>query len=177
MTREVMVSLRCSSHDDGMLTTALRETNEARLRLVLATNATTSGLGGLAAVVAAGTVDSALGTDSIMWVRIVGAGLVLFAALVLWTARSTTRRVVIGAPVISVGDVSWVVGTIVTIVLGWYSTVGAIVMAVVGVAVGSFGVAQAVLAGRIRSDDGTRPTDRRVLAEHVDPSPVDVRPE
>jgi hypothetical protein len=112
-----------------------------------------------------------------MWVRIVGAGLVLFAALVLWTARSTTRRVVIGAPVISVGDVSWVVGTIVTIVLGWYSTVGAIVMAVVGVAVGSFGVAQAVLAGRIRSDDGTRPTDRRVLAEHVDPSPVDVRPE
>lgn len=169
--------LLTSLHDDGMLTTALPDTNEARLRVVLTMNATTSGLGGLAAVIAAGTVDSMLGTDDTSWVRIVGAGLMLFAGLVLMTARSTTRRLVAGAPAISVGDVSWVVGTIVTIVLGWYSTVGTIVMAVVGVAVGSFGVAQAVLARRIGSDDGTRPTERRVLAEHVDPSSVDVRPE
>ena len=168
-----------SSHDDGMLTAFLRitnpTTNEARLRLVLTTNAATSGLGGLAAATAPVTVDSVLGTDATMWVRAVGVGLVVFAGLVLWAARS--RRVVAVAPAISVGDLSWVIGTIITIALGWYSTVGVAVMAGVGVAVGSFGIAQAVLARRIRSDDGVRPTDRRVLAEHVDPPPVHVRPQ
>ena len=54
---------------------------------------------------------------------------------------------------VSAGDAAWVVGTSVTIVIGWYSTPGAIVMATVGVAVGAFGVAQTVFARRLGSDD------------------------
>ena len=139
-----------------MLTTApleKRDTNARRLRLVLATNATTSGLGGLAALCAGGPVDSLLGTDDTAWVRVVGAGLVVFSAIVALVARSTSARLTPASLMVSAGDAAWVVATAVTIVLGWYSTLGAIVMATVGVAVGSFGVAQSVLARRLRSDD------------------------
>lgn len=126
---------------------------EARLRLVLATNAATSGLGGLAALAVGGPVDSLLGTDGTGWVRLVGAALLAFAAFVLWVSRSSTGRLGKETPLISLGDICWVVGTIVSITLGWYSAAGAVVMGLVGAMVGTFGVTQLVLARRLRSDD------------------------
>ena len=125
---------------------------EPRLRAVLLTNATTSGAGGLAALIAGGPVDSLLGTDAVGWVRAVGGGLVAFAVLVALAARGSTATVRREAPVISLGDAAWVVGSVVTIALGWYSTGGAVLMAVVAAMVGGFGVAQAVLARRLHSD-------------------------
>lgn len=156
MTRQVMELAPSDHHDDCMLTATSStplDTSEPRLRLVLTTNATTSGLGGFAALALGGPVDTVLGTDSAGWVRIVGAGLVVFAAFVAWVARSDRPRLIRETPAISAGDIAWVVGTIATIGLGWYSLRGAVVMGLVGATVGSFGLAQALLVRRLRSDD------------------------
>lgn len=160
MTCQVMDLMPSQAHDDDMLTNPLPDTNliaadptESRLRRVLTTNATTSGLGGLAAVVAGGPVGSLLGTDSTTWVRLVGAGLVAFAVFVALVARAPVSRLAREVPAISAGDMAWVVGTAVTIALGWYSTRGAVVMGLVGAMVGTFGVAQLVLARHLQSDD------------------------
>jgi hypothetical protein len=127
-------------------------TAEPRLRTVLLTNATTSGAGGLAALIAGGPVDSLLGTDATGWVRVAGAGLVVFAVFVALVARASTATLRRETPVISLGDAAWVVGSAVTIALGWYSTGGAVVMAAVGAMVGGFGITQVVLARRLSSD-------------------------
>ena len=126
--------------------------DESRLRLVLAANATSSGLGGLAALLVGGPVADLLGTDQVVWVRLVGAGLVVFAAFVAWTARAPRASLVRETPAISAGDAGWVLGTIVTVGLGWYSAPGAVVMGLVGAMVGTFGTLQAVLVRRLRSD-------------------------
>ncbi|MFW2335328.1 hypothetical protein [Ilumatobacter sp.] len=127
-------------------------TGESRLRLVLNTNATTSGLGGLAALLLGGPVDDLLGTGDVPWVRLVGAGLVLFAAFVAWTARASRARLIRDTPAISVGDAAWVIGTVATIALGWYTTSGVVVMGLVGVMVATFGTMQALLMRQLRSD-------------------------
>ena len=157
MTHQVMDLEQHSPHRGGMLTSATlprrSDSTESALRRVLLTNATTSGLGGLAAVVAGGPVADLLGVDRVGWVRVTGAGLVAFAAFVTWIARSPRTLLAKEAPVISVGDVTWVAGTVVTIALGWYSRAGAIVMGVVGAMVGAFAATQAVLARRLCADD------------------------
>lgn len=118
---------------------------ESRLRIVLRTNATTSGLGGLIAAVAPGPLDEVLGTGQEGWVRLVGVGLVAFAALVVVTSRLDREQLVKAVPGISLGDGSWVVGTIIAIALGWFSTSGVVVMGLVGVMVGVFGFEQALM--------------------------------
>lgn len=122
---------------------------EPVLRRVLALNATTSGLGGLTAIILGGPIGDLLGVDRTGWIRLVGAGLVAFSAFVLVTARSSTRVLRAETPVISAGDAAWGVGTVVTITFGWYSATGAMVMAVVGAAVGALGVTQMVLVRRL----------------------------
>lgn len=141
---------------------------ETALRAVLTTNAATSGASGAVAMVLAGPVDSMLGTEATVWVRLVGAGLVAFAAVVLLIAHGPAGRLERVTPAVSAGDAAWVIGSIVTIALGWYSTGGAAVMAMVAAMVGTFGIAQAVLVHRLRSHD--RVADRGVLAEHIDPA-------
>lgn len=155
MTREVMDPPTPHRHDRRMsITTVHPHTaatdDERRLRRVLLANAGTSSLGGLTALLAAGPVDELLGADSIGWVRIVGVGLVAFAAVVVFVARSSRRTLQAEAPVISVGDLAWVVGTVVAIGAGWFSTAGATAMAGVAALVGGFGLAQWTLARRMR---------------------------
>lgn len=150
-------------HDGDMHTTtdnelidtapAQRSGAESRLRTVLAANATTSGTGGLAAAVLAGQVDELLGTGHVPWVRLVGAGLVAFAAFVAWTASAPRARMIRDTPAISIGDAAWVFGTAVTVALGWYSAIGAVVMGLVAAMVATFGVLQLRLTRRLRSDD------------------------
>lgn len=151
MTWEVMDRRPERAHDESMLTLTRPDTDETDLRRILLTNASTSGAGGAAALLFGGPVDALLGTDNSPWVRVVGAGLVAFALFVALTARATTSRLVAETPWISVGDLAWVGGTVLTIGLGWYSAAGAVVMAIVGAMVGSFGVAQATLVRRVRS--------------------------
>ncbi len=113
--------------------------------MVLRANATTSGFGGLAAAIAPGPIDDVLGTGQEGWVRLIGIGLVAFAALVVATSRFDRAELAKAVPGISLGDGSWVIGTVVAIALGWFSTSGAVAMGLVGVMVGMFGVEQAVL--------------------------------
>lgn len=123
-------------------------TDERRLRLVLRSNALTSGLGGLVAVAAPRWLDELLGTGHPGWVRLVGAGLVAFAGVVVWVSRASSPVLVRLAPLISVADAFWVVGTILTIAAGWYSSAGAVLMASVAAMVTGFSIAQAKLAKR-----------------------------
>lgn len=124
---------------------------EALLRIVLRTNAITSGFGGLVAAIAPGPLGDLLGTGQDRWIRLVGIGLVAFAAVVVVASRLDRDALVRVVPAISVGDGSWVVGTLLAFSLGWFSTGGAVVMSLVGVMVGVFGVEQAVLNRRISS--------------------------
>lgn len=122
---------------------------EARLRGVLRLNAGTSMLGGAAALAAGPAVAELLGTDAVGWVRVVGAGLMGFAAFVVWGAAGPADRLHREVPVISIGDLLWVLGSGITITLGWYSRSGAAVIAAVAVAVGTFAVTQATWWRRI----------------------------
>jgi hypothetical protein len=116
---------------------------------VLRSNALTSGLGGLVAVAAPARLDELLGTDYPGWVRLVGAGLAAFAGVVALVSRASRPVSVRVAPLISVADASWVVGSILTIAAGWYSNTGAVLMAAVAWMVGAFSIAQATLSRRL----------------------------
>lgn len=149
MTNEVMATMTSVQHDRAM--DSSRRSPEALLRIVLRTNATTSGLGGALAAVVPGPVDDLLGTGQQGWVRLIGIGLVLFAAVVVVTSRldmEQMRRIV---PAISAGDGSWVVGSVLAIALGWFSTEGAVVIGIVALMVGVFGLAQAQLVRELRN--------------------------
>jgi hypothetical protein len=104
-------------------------------------------------VIVGGPVDSLLGTDATAWVRVVGDGLVVFALFVTLVANGSARTLRRETPAISIGDVAWVIGSVVTIALGWYSTGGAVVMGLVAAMVGGFGLTQLVLGQRLGSDD------------------------
>ncbi len=146
--------VRVDTMTDHAPTTAppIRHANasdERRLRLVLRSNALTSGLGGLIALAAPGWLDELLGTGRPGWIRLVGAGLVAFAGFVALTSRASTLRLARVAPLISLADAAWVAGSVLTIAAGWYSTSGAVLMASVGVMVGAFSIAQAILSKRV----------------------------
>jgi hypothetical protein len=162
MTQEVMAVVTRDRHDDAMHTTNSahdvsgstgHDRAESHLRRVLLLNASTSGLGGLAALVAGRQVAELLGTGHVPWVRLVGAGLLGFAAFVLSTALASRARLRRDTPSISAGDAIWVLGTIATVALGWYSTVGAAVMGLVAAMVATFGTLQLRFVRRMPSDD------------------------
>jgi len=151
MTQEVMVSTT-SSGDDRCMTTSRPTSPAALLRIVLRTNAITSGLGGIIAAAAPRPLDDVLGTGQEGWVRIIGIGLVLFAGAVVAVSRLgevEMRRIV---PMISAGDGSWVVGSAVAIALGWFSTGGAVVIGLVALMVGCFALEQMRLVRRMRHE-------------------------
>lgn len=123
--------------------------SERRLRGVLLANAATSALAGSIAALAPVRLDGLLGTGHPGWVRVVGIGLVVFAVEVLLVARSGRARLDSGTRLIVVADAAWVVATVVTIALGWYSTAGAVAVGVAGVGVADFAVVQHVLRRRL----------------------------
>ncbi len=116
-------------------------TGSDRLQRVLFTNAITSGLGGLVAAVVPGKVDEVLDTGQSAWVRAVGLGLVAFAGVVIWIARAGTcaQR---WARWVSEADAAWVVASVMTIAVGWYSASGAVAVAAVAADVAVFGILQ-----------------------------------
>lgn len=143
MTSEVMASMTCRWLSDAMThaitpptphdstTTAVAQTANAdnvavdrKLRLVLRANAASSTISGLAMAVAPETIDRLLGTDHPGWVRLVGVALLPFAAFVAWLSTADVRHLRMHTPGIVVGDVGWVVASIATVLLGWYSGAG-----------------------------------------------------
>lgn len=118
------------------------------LRTGLRVNAGFSALSGAAAVVAARPVGDLLGVgdsspvDETLVIRLVGAGLIVFAALVAILSMAHPDRVVRDTVAVSAGDAAWVVATIVVVALGWFSTTGAVVMGLVALVVAAFAVEQ-----------------------------------
>lgn len=155
MTCQVMETAPGGPQTGGMSTisagpTTATESEAARaLRTTLRLNAATSLLGGLAAMAAAGPVDRLLGTGEPGWVRLVGAGLVLFAGGVAATSGATVDRLARRTPVISAADATWVAASAATIAAGWYSAGGTAIVAAVAVAVAAFCARQLILVRRL----------------------------
>lgn len=114
----------------------------ARLRLVLRTNAATSLLTGMIALLAGPWVSRELGIDHVAGTRALGAGLVAFALGVLAIARMDPRRLLPESLLVSVADAAWVLGTVVVVAGGVLTTAGDVVAIVVALAVADFCAAQ-----------------------------------
>lgn len=113
-----------------------------RLRTVLLVNAATSFGFGIAGLVAAPYWSEALGIDSVGWIRLVSAGLVLFAvdvALVAWRAKAALPTAVLA---ISAGDLTWVVATGVALATVSFTTTGWILAVVIGIGVLDYALLQ-----------------------------------
>lgn len=129
-------------------TTVRAEQPARRLRLVLAANAATSALAGVAALVGASAWADTLGIDSTGIIRLVGAGLVLFAVDVALAARST-HGLCRNALVISMLDLAWVLATAIVLATGDLTTTGTVVALVMGVGVLDFALLQLWLRRRL----------------------------
>lgn len=132
----------------------------AALRAVLRLNAGSSALIGavmaaapapLAALCLAGPVQ-VLGLDGAALIRLVGLGLLPFAALVLWASgRPAERPALVRA--ICMMDWSWVAGSALLLLVGWsaFTWTGAILVDLMAVAVAAFAVLQSRFLGGARS--------------------------
>lgn len=125
-----------------METSTRSATGESVLRKVLQLNAALSSTTGLAGLAFGGAVADLLGVDRVWLIRVLGAGLACFAAFVLFVSRSKDTTLRTWSAPISLADIGWVVGTVLVIALGWLSTTGAVVMAVIGLGVLGLGIAQ-----------------------------------
>ena len=120
-----------------------RVTASRRLRAVLLTNALTSGVVGAITALAPGAVDDLLGTGHDGWLRLFGGiGFLVFAAAVGALARCSPATRARYAPLVSVFDAAYVLGVVVTVTAGWYSTTGDWVMAATAALVAEFAVGQ-----------------------------------
>lgn len=132
---------------------------EALLRKVLLTNAIVSGLTGLIVFLFPDAVDRLIGSDAPVVVRIVGGGLVLFAAAVYATGRADGARLRSGAWTIMILDVVWVAASVAAVISGWFSTAGNVVVLAVAAVVGGFAVGEAVGLRRLSNSVENQPVD------------------
>lgn len=126
------------------------------LRNTLRLNAVTSTLGGVVAVATAGPMSNWFGTGHAVWYRSVGLGLLGFAVVVAAVAGSRVSRLLRWTPVITGTDALWVIASIATVSLGWYSTSGVVCVIAVAAVVGGVGLRQAVSGLRTRALIGSR---------------------
>ena len=119
------------------------------LRRVLAANATTSGLAGVAGLVAASWWSDTLGVPSVGWIQLVSAGLILFAVEVGLVAARATTSLPASALAISLADASWVIGTAVVLATVDLTTTGWILAVVMGVGVADFALLQLWFRSRL----------------------------
>jgi hypothetical protein len=138
-----MSTLTLSSNAECMCNT--------RLRVALGANAAFSALSGIVFTLAAPTVAevilagsvSLFGFGAVALLRLLGAGLVLFAALVGWTAWHS-RPPVPMVMTISIADFGWVIGSALLLVLAAsaFTASGIVAVAAVAAVVLVFGVLQ-----------------------------------
>jgi len=113
-----------------------------RLRTVLRLNAALSVSGGLIAAVAAGWVSDTLGVDQVLLTRIIGIGLVVFAADVAFVASRPEPKLLSETRLVSAADALWVVATVVVLVAQILTVAGVVVAVVLGLAVADFALTQ-----------------------------------
>ena len=122
---------------------ALKTSNaESTLRKVLLANTEFSVTTGLAGLIFGGPVADALGVEQVWLIRMLGAGLLGFAAMLFLIARSPQPMLQRWSREISQADVGWMLGTIAVVLLGWLSTSGAIIMTAIGLIVLGLGITQ-----------------------------------
>ena len=110
------------------------------LRGALAANAAFSGLTGLSALILAGTLEESLGPPA--WaLRAMGAGLLVFAALVARHSREPQRA---GTRQIIAADLAWVISAaiIIAVAPGWLTSAGRVVLISVTAIVAAVAAAQ-----------------------------------
>lgn len=122
----------------------------ARLRAVLGTNSATSALAGIAGLAGGTFWSKKLGAGSPTAVRIVGAGLLLFALDVALVAFRSTRTLRRDAAVVSGADIAWVIGTVAVVALADLTTLGRAVAVVLGVGVAGFAALQLTFRSQLR---------------------------
>ncbi|MGB0112149.1 MAG: hypothetical protein WBP59_02915 [Ilumatobacteraceae bacterium] len=112
------------------------------LRATLRVNAGLSALSGLAMTVVPERLDRVLDTGHPGWVRVVGIAFLVFAAEVALLSFQPDERLRRFAPVVVTMDSAYVAASIVTIVAGWYSAGGSLLVASAAVPVAAFAVLQ-----------------------------------
>ena len=117
-------------------------TSSQRLRVVLRANAAFSLLGGIIALTTGPWVSERFGIDHVLITRLLGAGLVVFAADVAFVSRRSEPKLLAETALVSAADFMWVAATVVVLLAGILSTVGVVVASVIGLAVADFGVTQ-----------------------------------
>ena len=111
------------------------------LAVVLRANAAFSIVSGGSLLLAAPAIGTVLGSVEPWLLRLIGAGLLLFAALVLHEARAPSAA---GTWPILAGDLGWVLASILLVAWGpgWLSLAGRWVVLVVAAIVGLFAYLQ-----------------------------------
>lgn len=123
---------------------------ERKLRVVLRLNALNSLVFGTLLAGFPTEVDDVLDTGHPGWIRLVGLGLLPFAALCAWLSTAslpTLRRI---TPHVVAGDVAWVVASVVTVLAGWYSGGGIIAVLAMAAIVDVFALLQWTAWRRLR---------------------------
>ncbi len=113
-----------------------------RLRLLLRLNAVNSFVCGLVLLVGAEWFADWLGTGHPGWIRVVGAGLLPFAALLVWTAAGDVDRLRSETPMIVAGDLGWVIASVIALTLGWFSGAGVALVIAMALVVDAFALLQ-----------------------------------
>lgn len=114
----------------------------SRLRTVLRLNAASSIASGAVMAALPHRVDDILDTGHPGWIRLVGVGLIVFALSVGFASTFDRRKLVATTPAIVAGDIAWVVASLVTVLLGWYSGGGIVAVLAVAAMVETFAVLQ-----------------------------------
>ena len=113
------------------------------LRHSLRLDGIASGLTGALLLFGAGPVSALIGLSTPGVARVVGAGLVLYAAALLWNAgRSRVGRAETVAVVVL--NAAWVLGSIAVIELGMLTPLGNIAVAAVALAVLAFAILEVI---------------------------------
>ena len=122
----------------------------AFLRRSLQLDGVASGLTGALLLVAAGPVSTLIGNAAPAVARLGGAGLLVFAAALLWNARRGTvaRGEVVAAVLL---NIAWVIGSVALIALGPLPVLGNVAVAAVALAVLGFTLLEIVGLRRLRA--------------------------
>lgn len=123
-------------------------TTETKLRNILRINAEVTFVLGIAGVIAAGWIadtlnfKEVLGLSQTNLVRIVSAGLALFALDVFVISGLRTRRIKTWSQQVALSDFGWVAATVAAIALDWFDTPGDVLVGAVGLLTLEFAIAQ-----------------------------------
>ena len=120
------------------------------LRRALMVDGVVSGLSGLALLAVPGPIAAFIGLGSSAVVAVVGAGLVVYGAALVRSARRETLRP--GETVTTIVlNAAWIVGSVAVIAAGWLNTQGNWALALVGDIVLVVAILEGVGLRRMRS--------------------------